>query len=287
MLNILTIHAMRKTSSLPKSLKTLLLSLAVSDLGVGLLAQPSYIAVMVKHTYFTNTMINVITPLFASASFFSVVAISVDRFLAVHLHLRYQELVTHKRIVALVISIWLLSVFLSLAELFLSQDIVYVVTLIAASVALVGVTAVYVRIYLVVRLHKNQMQALVLQVQHSTQITSRRSGEENGIDRGADIQPIQTGEMANFATLVKSAFGTFYIYLLFLVCYLPNIISMAAIKIHGPNISLKSFFLFSMTLVFLNSVLNPIIYCWKMRHVRYTYMTILRSMITWFRSCVL
>ena len=36
MLNIVTIHAIRKTSSLPKALKTLLLSLAVSDVAVGL-----------------------------------------------------------------------------------------------------------------------------------------------------------------------------------------------------------------------------------------------------------
>ena len=36
MLNIVTIHAMRKSLSLPKTLKTLLLSLAVSDVGVGL-----------------------------------------------------------------------------------------------------------------------------------------------------------------------------------------------------------------------------------------------------------
>lgn len=43
-LNIVTIHAVRKTLSLSKPLKSLLLSLAVSDLGVGLLAQPSYIA---------------------------------------------------------------------------------------------------------------------------------------------------------------------------------------------------------------------------------------------------
>ena len=48
-LNILAIHAMRKTSSLPKPLKTLLLSLAVSDLGVDLLAQPLYIAEMVSN----------------------------------------------------------------------------------------------------------------------------------------------------------------------------------------------------------------------------------------------
>ena len=46
MLNCVTIHAIRKTSSLPRPLKTLLLSLAVSDLGVGLLVQPLYIALL-------------------------------------------------------------------------------------------------------------------------------------------------------------------------------------------------------------------------------------------------
>ena len=46
-LNIITIQALRKTSSLPKTLKTLLLSLAVSDLGVGLLVQPLYVAILV------------------------------------------------------------------------------------------------------------------------------------------------------------------------------------------------------------------------------------------------
>ena len=48
MLNILTIHAIRKCSSIPKTLKALLLSLAVSDAGVGLLAQPLYISILAK-----------------------------------------------------------------------------------------------------------------------------------------------------------------------------------------------------------------------------------------------
>ena len=39
-LNIITVQALRKTSSLSKTLKTLLLSLAISDVGVGLVAQP-------------------------------------------------------------------------------------------------------------------------------------------------------------------------------------------------------------------------------------------------------
>ena len=42
MLNIATIHALRKTPSLPMTLKALLLSLSASDLGVGLIVQPLY-----------------------------------------------------------------------------------------------------------------------------------------------------------------------------------------------------------------------------------------------------
>ena len=48
LLNIVTIHAMRKTPSLPKTLKTLLLSLATSDVGVRLVNQPFYISLLVK-----------------------------------------------------------------------------------------------------------------------------------------------------------------------------------------------------------------------------------------------
>ena len=48
-LNIITIQALRKTSSLPKTLKTLRLSLAMSDLGEGLLVQPLYVAILVMN----------------------------------------------------------------------------------------------------------------------------------------------------------------------------------------------------------------------------------------------
>ena len=50
MLNIVTIHAIRKTPSLSKNLKALLPSQAVSDLGVGLLAQPMYVARLIMES---------------------------------------------------------------------------------------------------------------------------------------------------------------------------------------------------------------------------------------------
>ena len=127
-LNIVTIHAIRKTYSLPKPLKTLLLSLAVSDLRVGLIVQPLCIACLVtgltqdtctgNNPTFNTVFIayRITANLFAFASFFGVVALSADRFLAIHLHLRYQELVPHKRVAAMVISVWVFGAILSLDE---------------------------------------------------------------------------------------------------------------------------------------------------------------------------
>ena len=118
-LNIITIQALRKTSSLPRTLKTLLLSLAASDLGVGLLAHPVFVARLIiqiqqntsynAHGTVFTTFSTLPKNILACASFFSVVAITVDRFLAIHLHLRYQELVTHKRVIAVVIFLFGLS----------------------------------------------------------------------------------------------------------------------------------------------------------------------------------
>ena len=97
------------------ALKTLLLSLAVSDVGVGLLGQPIFVSMLVKWLQQNNPGCNTYKAfictgqLFSSASFLGVVAVSVDRFLAIHLHLRYQELVTQKRVVVVVILIWVWS----------------------------------------------------------------------------------------------------------------------------------------------------------------------------------
>ena len=203
--------------------------------------------------------------LFATASFFGVVAVSVDRFLAIHLHLRYQELVTHKRVVAVMISIWVLSAFLSVMPLWALPGIHILISIcisivLGIVVSFLLTTLVYIRIYLAVRRYKNQIQ--VLQVQQIT----------------------QTAEMANFASLVKSVVGIFYVYLVFLVCYFPFFVSLAATKIYGPSIALKKLNLFSSTLVFLNSSLNPVIYCWKMKHIRHAIMDILRNIISWYKN---
>ena len=260
MLNVVTIYAIRKTSSLPDTLKTLLLNLAVTDVGVGLIVQPSYTSLLVKWLQQNGEDCNfrhafvMISSIFCLASFSGVVAVSADRFLAIHLHLRYQELVTHKRVVAAVISLWLLSVIFPVVVLGLLSDMYSLMTFSLGLAGLVLTTLVYIRIYLTARRHKNQIQAA--QVQDLTDYK----------------------EIARFTRLVKSAVGVFYVYLVFLICYLPFLICLVATEINGSSIPLKSWFIFSLTFIFLSSSLNPVMYCWKIRHIRRAIMNILRNM---------
>ena len=266
-LNIITIQALRKTSSLARPLKTLLLSLTVSDLGVGLLVQPLYIALLVAFITEPNTSNSThVTSLFivfvaianslGCASFFGVAALAVDRYLAIHLHLRYQELVTHKRVVVAVILIWVFSA----ATIFLFSISINVRFIFSTTTgALIFATAglLYCKIYAAVRHHTNQINALQVQ------------------------QVAQNGEMAMAARQRKTAVATFFVYVVFLACYLPlSSIFITLMFNHYESVSWWHLLFYSLTLAFLNSSLNPLIYCWKMRDVRRAVIDILRNAIS-------
>ena len=260
MLNIVTIYAIYKTSTMPKTLKTLLLSLACSDVAVGLFSQPLYTFFLINWLRLHNPGCNtkqvrtISNTLFSGASFLGVVAVSVDRFLAVHFHLRYQEVVTHRRVVIVVIGIWVKSTFVSLIILWGLLSTRDLINTIIEAFSLIITFVVYIRIYITVRRHKNHI--------HSMQIRDEAQSEE----------------LKNLIVLIKSTVGIFYVYLVFLICYLPHLICMAVIRTYGSSIVLKKLLLYSLTLMYLNSSLNPIIYCWKMRHIRHAIMDILRKM---------
>ena len=260
--NSVTIQALRKTSSLPHPLKTMLLSLAVSDLAVGLLVEPFYIGLLVNWLQrdisieATHTAFLLIGPMFSTVSFLGVMLLTVDRFLAVQLHLRYQERVTHKRVVAVVIPAWVYSACLSLFyTVWISPDISYMVVAISGVVYLVFSAMLHFTIYRSVRRHTIQIQAL-------------------------QVQPVvQNGQIANAVRLAKSAVGVFYIYLVFWLCYGPMFCSSALVVIAGISTEIKVFYMASFTFLYLNSTLNPVIYCWKMRHVRRAVLDILRNIL--------
>ena len=263
MLNIAAIYAIRKTSSLSKNLKSLLWSLAISDLGVGLLAQPMFVAYVMdsKQNNETNETCSAIhiaclipTNFFIYASLFSVTALCADRFLAIHLHLRYRELVTYKRLATVVVSIWVISAFISLIRLRLPKNIMYVSFAVIQSACIITATSMSVKLYLTLRRHINQI--------HVQQVAQN--------DQGESVQRKR-----------KSAMASLYVYLVFIVCCLPNICVLIIIATNSERSnSLQHLQFYTLTLQFLNSTLNPLIYYWKMKDIQHTFVGTLRNLFS-------
>ncbi|XP_068680668.1 alpha-2B adrenergic receptor-like [Montipora foliosa] len=215
-LNSVTIHAIRKTSSasLPKNLRVMLLNLAFSDLSVGLVVQPFYITHLTfpfesqqgDYLQKMETLSLVTEILFLCASILGVLALSVDRFLAVYLHLRYQEIVTPKRVVSILILSWVISTIVSLSWIAHECDDFLTIFLnVFLITCLIIIAFLHCKIYSIVRRHRFQIYAQQVQGSGQTEDETRTTFE-----------------------------------------------------LHKTSI----------TLVFVNSCLNPLIYCWKLRHIR-------------------
>lgn len=258
-LNSVTIYALRKTPSVPMPLKVLLLSLAVSDLGVGMVCHPLYIARLVLDLEKSVTAFPsfygvylFVTRVFTYGSFFGVLSLSVDRFLALRVHLKYQQLMTQNRVMTVVISSWVLSGAMSASywQTKIPFHITYLVFAIIVGTCFVVSGVLNCYIYALVRRHANQIQ--------STQVHGNAP------------------EVANTRRMRKSAYTTIYVYLLFLLCYLPNISALWFVGSSRSSIAkvVKSY---TFTLLLLNSSLNPLIYCWKMRDIRQTILNMMQN----------
>ena len=153
--NILVIRGLWKASSMPANIKKFFLSLAVSDLAVGLFAQ-LMLAVILRMAFNEGHTFDLLCPtiltvcyfsliLLAYASFLNVTAIAFDRLLAITLHLRYKELVTSERVIIALVSIWITSGFT--ASLFVSLNIHNImVGVIVEFVGIFFTTVVYIHI---------------------------------------------------------------------------------------------------------------------------------------------
>ena len=94
-------------------LKVFLFSLALADLGVGAVVQPLYIAAVL--TAMTGQLeasstIYVVNWLLPYISFATLTGIAIDRYLALYFRLRYRILVTTKRVITLLILLWILTI---------------------------------------------------------------------------------------------------------------------------------------------------------------------------------
>ena len=247
--NALILAALRKESSLHPPSKLLLRNLATTDLCVGLIAEPLYIILLVsvvnKHwniCRYVAIAFSATGYILSGVSLWTLTAKSVDKLLALLLGLRYKQVVSLKRVYLIIITFWAATTVVSTIRFFWDSPIISWYDIFAISLCLVISTFSYTKIFFTLRVHQNQVQDIVQ-------------------------QPNQTNQL-NIARYRKAVCTALWLQFTLVACYLPLIISLNLLLHAEPSSSFSIGFSYAVTLVLLNSSLNPILYCWKVEEVR-------------------
>ena len=248
--NFVALGAIWRSSSLHIPSNVFLFGLAMSDFGVGLIVQPTFLALLVieftTEEYVINawTAFRSIQAILVSATILTLTSVSVDRFIALTFHLKYQAIVTIKRASGILCLIWIASITYGLT--LVSSELLHnTLSIVVFSSCLVVNSFVYLVIYRIARRHLSQIQAQ------------------------EQVQAQQINGASNFSRCRKSVVNMFLLFLLFLLCYVPYIFVRVYINFADWNPTYVTFSLrLSAALVYLNSSLNPLVYCWRMRELR-------------------
>ena len=254
--NALILVALRKDSSLHPPSKLMFRCLTVTDLCVGLFSQPFYVIQLMSITHdqsklcFSMVSLNELTSsFFCGVSLFTLTAISVDRLVALRLGLRYTpvwQVITLRRTRVIMITIWILNISLFCLRRFWKYVLIsrVVSALIYTSLALAALC--YFKIYVTLRRHRIELRDVA------------RQGKPN---RGG-MSPL------NIKRYTKTVSTGLCVQLVLIACYLPYAIVVAIAVANGYSPSYNLAVRLTITLVMLNSSLNPILYCWRMKGVR-------------------
>lgn len=236
--NSLTLSAILRTPSLRSPSNIFMCSLAISDLLVGIIVQPVYIAYELKQEPPLTFAINMLFSFTGVVSLCTMTAISVDRFMALQFHLRYQCLMTEKRAMYTSLSLWLFGILSSFVTLW-NKTIMFAFLAVGIAICIFISTFSYTRIYLIVRQHQFQIRAQ----QQALQLPM------------------------NLVRTKRSAISTFIYYICMILCYTPMFSFMSVVAIR-PSLSGLMVWKVGNTFVFMNSSINPILFCWRVRVLR-------------------
>lgn len=253
--NALIIITLQRSSSLHPSSKLLFGCLAVTDLGVGLIAHPLRVTYLMypensKFCYYVWILYNTLGLLFCGVSLLTLTVISIDRLLALMLRLRYRQVVNLRRVGIVVVSLWFSIIVIVIIHYYIfsiSDFIVGTILLLCITIS----SCSYTKIYFALRKHQAQLHS------HQTQPKEESSGHS---ERSVPL---------NIARYRKSVSSALWVQMTLLACYLPFgvvIVVSAFTGLATPFFELA--WETTIVIVLLNSSLSPFIYCWKIKEIR-------------------
>ena len=251
--NVLLLFAIRRTPSMGFPSKILLFSLALSDFLVGLIVQPSFALHKLLEHKLAACVVGFIYD-FSSGhlslvSLLTMVFISLDKFMALHLKLRYRAVVTYKRALIVVAIIWMISIPWSASYLFLPR-LYYLLVISIIPLSFFITSVVFIQIYTVLRRQQNQLMA------HSRK------------------------DSINMSLYRKSVTNMLYIYCALLVAYFPVWLVLLIRIIHGQTTKiLQNATELGLLVVLINSTVNPMLCFWRIREIRVAAKDLLKNVL--------
>ncbi|XP_044169107.1 beta-4C adrenergic receptor-like [Acropora millepora] len=247
--NIVILIALHKEPSLNQASKVLLRNLVASDLCVGFVQiadSADWIFILQGRWQICRLLFlfwGIAANISITASLLTITAISVDRLLALLLKLRYRQVVTIRKVYAVAITSWI-CYGVGVASLWYFSTYGWKI-LVATTIVVCLITSMYCYTRIFFRLRD----------QHKVQNNLRE--KENQTTRVAAIRYRKTLSCALWLQLAM------------LFCYLPylSLVPFAHRQFNRSS-ALSAAFSFTITLLYFNSNLNPILYCWRIKAIR-------------------
>ena len=257
--NAVILVALHKVTSIYPPTKLFFRCLTVTDFCVGLIVQPLFATfILLRITevngnalYFVHESYNFLTWILTGVALLTSTAISVDRLLALSLGLRYRLVVTLRRVRVVLICFWLVTASAGTIRIW-RKDIFLIALSGLFLFSLLTVIFCYSKIHLKLRYQQT----------HVHNNFPQRQTNGGGI-------PLNT------ARYKKSVSSILWVQLALAACYVPWSILALLFVIGREN---EVAWITTETLLYLNSSLNPILYCWKIGEVRRAAMATIKQL---------
>ena len=216
---------------------------------LGLIGQPLYVfCTFHLHTCGNKNVLDALvifsTTFLCAISFHTVTLLSIERRLAINLHLRYAEFVTARRVAFLLGTVWVCNGIVSYLVLDIPVYYNYLATLLGFP-CIVANALLYYQVYRVVRRHQQQITDQL----HSQSV-------ENAM---------------NMARFRRTFISMFYVCFVFVMSYTPFLaVAVCTLAISSPNalFSLNILYEITRTVIHANSSLNPLLFAWRLSDIR-------------------
>lgn len=251
-LNVLVIIAVKTKPRLQTTHHLILASMAATDLAVGIVIQPVFIAreiarltdgLLLVYCKLSKILM-VTTSLLCLTSFFHLVMIALERLIAIKYSLNYNSILTKRRLAAAIALCWIFAAICLTIRLITVALIIRIILVITIP----WIFYCHFSVYFVCRRHLNQI----------------KSGQTSG---EATAKFLEDQKAWKTTTIILGCL---------ILSFLPEVLRTAALQLFPfPMMSRVEPIAFSC--VILNSFFNPVIYCWRSQIIRQALTQLVRN----------